>query len=205
MILFGRDSGTTNRLIAANNKRVVHGYSDFDLSMSGANFYVESFWVYFSGSYTANVQFVLYSYVGSQTPGNLLYQSSPVSNPNGLVEFVFNQEIPVTDYYMGIITDADVYVESVYISSGATAYYDVWNADIYADGPSDPFGVRDGSQNYQLRIYATGYFTGNFISISHMYASSVLVYPQATLVSKIHGYAVLDEPMTIKPMITIIT
>lgn len=194
--------GFSNRSVINNTKYISHVELAVDIVNNANTLYIESIWIFFNSSSSANMKGVIYSYLGDDNPGSLLVAGTEVSGlKSGWIEFPINSNIPLAlNYYIGFISESSINYMRCFYSAYISSLY---NDDTYSDGPSDPFGV-PSITNYVICAYATGYFTGyiGFVSKTNSYA--VLSTGGNFNVSKSVAYAVLQTPKTNIPQVSII-
>jgi len=140
------------------------GAMKFTLSEAG---YVSKLSAYLGGGYTAGTQYIkgiIYA-DNAGSPGDLIAvtpeESFGSSEPTQWYEFIFSSLVylPAGDYWLGLHWGGDNTMGWNLVGAGVVKY----NADTYADGPTDPFGSTSDTV-YMYTICAT-YTTDPGLSI----------------------------------------
>jgi len=178
--------GTTvyDRNISANYKYV----SPYTL---GTNNYIDVLNVYSAGDYpSVKIKGIIYSDNAGAPDSLLATTEEHIGLSQGfynILKFASQVNLTAGNYWLGIIVDSTIRLEFDYYYQDDYPY----NADTYADGPSDPFGSYSTGGTFHLLIYGAQFRETLDASKAVYYA--VLSTEVTVGVSQVVYYAVLKE------------
>ena len=121
---------------------------------TGGTVTVSKLWGYFDYHATAHVKAVIYSDNAGEPDALIGTSDERIGTANGWNSLSFSTlvDIPNNDYiWIGVIADALIYSSGCSLLTGGIRY----NADTYADGPTDPFGAAS-TTGYVYAVFVEG-------------------------------------------------